>query len=123
MPSFFLMIRRPPISSLFPYTTLFRSVPARRQPGLEQGERATGLRQRLAVECDLHVARAAVDVEAVERVARVADDRLILLEPLVKHAEMKGNEALQPLHTGDRLGIGPSRLLDFAEGVIAAVAL
>src|SRR3990167_8641144 len=25
MPSFFLMIRRPPISTLFPYTTLFRS--------------------------------------------------------------------------------------------------
>src|ERR1051325_6417197 len=27
MPSFFLMIRRPPRSTLFPYTTLFRSVP------------------------------------------------------------------------------------------------
>src|ERR1051325_6283132 len=28
MPSFFLMIRRPPRSTLFPYTTLFRSVAA-----------------------------------------------------------------------------------------------
>src|ERR1043165_5351593 len=28
MPSFFLMIRRPPRSTLFPYTTLFRSVGA-----------------------------------------------------------------------------------------------
>src|SRR3954465_6687205 len=27
MPSFFLMIRRPPRSTLFPYTTLFRSWP------------------------------------------------------------------------------------------------
>src|SRR3990172_5064689 len=27
MPSFFLMIRRPPRSTLFPYTTLFRSIP------------------------------------------------------------------------------------------------
>src|SRR3990167_8340927 len=27
MPSFFLMIRRPPRSTLFPYTTLFRSHP------------------------------------------------------------------------------------------------
>src|SRR5690349_22778644 len=27
---FFLMIRRPPRSTLFPYTTLFRSAPARR---------------------------------------------------------------------------------------------
>src|ERR1043166_5350532 len=29
MPSFFLMIRRPPRSTLFPYTTLFRSLLAR----------------------------------------------------------------------------------------------
>src|ERR1043165_7427230 len=28
MPSFFLMIRRPPRSTLFPYTTLFRSIAA-----------------------------------------------------------------------------------------------
>src|SRR2546422_494367 len=30
MPSFFLMIRRPPRSTLFPYTTLFRSPSSRR---------------------------------------------------------------------------------------------
>src|SRR5256885_12533059 len=30
---FFLMIRRPPRSTLFPYTTLFRSRNARRAPG------------------------------------------------------------------------------------------
>src|ERR1051325_10650254 len=29
MPSFFLMIRRPPRSTLFPYTTLFRSLASR----------------------------------------------------------------------------------------------
>src|SRR3712207_7058050 len=29
---FFLMIRRPPRSTLFPYTTLFRSVAGRRRP-------------------------------------------------------------------------------------------
>src|SRR5690606_39684772 len=29
--SFLVMIRRPPRSTLFPYTTLFRSVPTRRQ--------------------------------------------------------------------------------------------
>src|SRR5256885_13162934 len=29
-PSFFLMIRRPPRSTLFPYTTLFRSLPGGR---------------------------------------------------------------------------------------------
>src|SRR5687768_17651765 len=31
---FFLMIRRPPRSTLFPYTTLFRSAPGRAVPGL-----------------------------------------------------------------------------------------
>src|SRR5574339_137102 len=31
MPSFFLMIRRPPRSTLFPYTTLFRSAPQERR--------------------------------------------------------------------------------------------
>src|SRR5215203_6340891 len=30
---FFLMIRRPPRSTLFPYTTLFRSPPRRRREG------------------------------------------------------------------------------------------
>src|SRR6476646_11778603 len=30
---FFLMIRRPPRSTLFPYTTLFRSLPASGSPG------------------------------------------------------------------------------------------
>src|SRR2546430_4854357 len=37
---FFLMIRRPPRSTLFPYTTLFRSTP----PGLE----GPGVRERFA---------------------------------------------------------------------------
>src|SRR5271170_8282786 len=38
---FFLMIRRPPRSTLFPYTTLFRSThPARRAPRFQCGRRA-----------------------------------------------------------------------------------
>src|SRR5258708_21162579 len=32
------MIRRPPRSTLFPYTTLFRSRPLSRQQGLDQGQ-------------------------------------------------------------------------------------
>src|SRR2546429_5945405 len=40
LPFFFLMIRRPPRSTLFPYTTLFRSDP-RRRPGA--GESVAGL--------------------------------------------------------------------------------
>src|SRR5207249_11461204 len=34
---FFLMIRRPPRSTLFPYTTLFRSAPALRHPAAASG--------------------------------------------------------------------------------------
>src|SRR3989449_3881245 len=39
---FFLMIRRPPRSTLFPYTTLFRSLPlrARFPPGARRRDRA-----------------------------------------------------------------------------------
>src|SRR6266487_6848459 len=41
---FFLMIRRPPRSTLFPYTTLFRSgVRAARIPGLEVGNAVQSL--------------------------------------------------------------------------------
>src|SRR6478672_12819410 len=36
---FFLMIRRPPRSTLFPYTTLFRSDPGRCHEGREPGGR------------------------------------------------------------------------------------
>src|SRR3989441_64439 len=36
---FFLMIRRPPRSTLFPYTTLFRSLPAALAPGLLHARR------------------------------------------------------------------------------------
>src|SRR5256885_10322581 len=37
---FFLMIRRPPRSTLFPYTTLFRSPRPEPRPQLEQEDRA-----------------------------------------------------------------------------------
>src|SRR5215813_15088410 len=36
---FFLMIRRPPRSTLFPYTTLFRSRPSPERPGAPPGHR------------------------------------------------------------------------------------
>src|SRR3989442_7789868 len=43
---FFLMIRRPPRSTLFPYTTLFRSGLCRGARPLAQGERARTLSAR-----------------------------------------------------------------------------
>src|SRR6266705_4942750 len=39
---FFLMIRRPPRSTLFPYTTLFRSPARRRRPAREPVQRVRG---------------------------------------------------------------------------------
>src|SRR3972149_8404767 len=47
--SFFLMIRRPPRSTLFPYTTLFRSLDHRYAPGVLSalgGDDAEGLGER-----------------------------------------------------------------------------
>src|SRR2546430_16779537 len=43
---FFLMIRRPPRSTLFPYTTLFRSQGARRQRRRQAGRDRAPLRRR-----------------------------------------------------------------------------
>src|SRR2546421_4780323 len=39
---FFLMIRRPPRSTLFPYTTLFRSVQGEASPAMPRGPTACG---------------------------------------------------------------------------------
>src|ERR1044071_10094278 len=39
---FFLMIRRPPRSTLFPYTTLFRSIPFRGPAAAARGARPNG---------------------------------------------------------------------------------
>src|SRR5258706_1639872 len=51
---FFLMIRRPPRSTLFPYTTLFRSVPA--VPGHRQGARQPAqLEPARAARVDAHL--------------------------------------------------------------------
>src|SRR5216684_6560411 len=46
---FFLMIRRPPRSTLFPYTTLFRSQHAGRPAGPRQGRGARGAGARRPV--------------------------------------------------------------------------
>src|SRR6266498_2125696 len=44
---FFLMIRRPPRSTLFPYTTLFRSDPAGRRPELQRSTLPGKVREHL----------------------------------------------------------------------------
>src|SRR5256886_9803359 len=44
---FFLMIRRPPRSTLFPYTTLFRSQKVKEELAELEGETGSGKRERL----------------------------------------------------------------------------
>src|SRR5437588_6931481 len=44
---FFLMIRRPPRSTLFPYTTLFRSWPSLRHPRRRTGARWRAISRRV----------------------------------------------------------------------------
>src|SRR3712207_7937991 len=59
---FFLMIRRPPISTLFPYTTLFRSATGAELAG-----------QRAAAEAELAAARTALAEERKATEAELAD--------------------------------------------------
>src|SRR5437773_6315058 len=49
---FFLMLRRPPRSTLFPYTTLFRSGAAGREPGGQKFPHPRGQRRPLDVEVE-----------------------------------------------------------------------
>src|SRR5256885_12764263 len=54
-PFFFLMIRRPPRSTLFPYTTLFRSVRLHHQPApLHCAPDGRAVRPRAHVPCSPH---------------------------------------------------------------------
>src|SRR3712207_8720389 len=64
---FFLMIRRPPRSTLFPYTTLFRSLrPLRAASARALGERASAAYDEASV-VEVYFERVAVDARKVER--------------------------------------------------------
>src|SRR5256885_745347 len=118
---FFLMIRRPPRSTLFPYTTLFRSLDAQQgrfhvagapQSGLSWGELAArldgdGRLQELSVETDFkadaptfpfgaHLAVVEVDTEtgAVEIQRHIAvDDAGTIISPVVADGQVHGGVA------------------------------
>src|SRR3712207_6984346 len=63
---FFLMIRRPPRSTLFPYTTLFRSVPVAEQSHRSGQENAADQR-RVDEHCDRETEAHLLEVEEGER--------------------------------------------------------
>src|SRR3989454_9635404 len=99
---FFLMIRRPPRSTLFPYTTLFRSAPRAHDAG-----RAGPPRQEARVRRDLDPARAhgkaAQLGEVSERDPRYAPARRRLgqarARPRLQEPRLRGQEC-----EGDREG-------------------
>ncbi len=68
---------------------LARQIEAHGQIGLEEEVRARGVGQHSSVDRDADVPRAVQDVDPVERVARVADDPLVLLVPGVEGGEVE----------------------------------
>src|SRR5690242_21310892 len=75
------MIRRPPIPTLFPYTTLFRSAAARR--GERDGE---------AKHDDLHHLAARGVVVGPERIVTVAGDDPVAVEIRHRRVEVVGGD-------------------------------
>src|SRR5439155_14472209 len=97
---FFLMIRRPPRSTLFPYTTLFRSMPKilpiRNEPGmsillfcessalyLQRSEEHTSeLQSRGHIVCRLLLEKKKID-ECADRIVD-ADENIVLCQDVVE---------------------------------------
>src|SRR2546422_2021271 len=101
------MIRRPPRSTLFPYTTLFRSGPA----GKRQGRRIEGVRRlepRLHARRKLHRSQVCLLGELSDREARLrrsthADASVDQLEIGEKRSEEHTSELQSRLHLVCRL--------------------
>src|SRR5690625_2325189 len=105
--SFFLLVRRPPLSSLFPYTTLFRSAL------LDPLHRAADLAHELLVRCGLHLQtlnrrgrsraillrlrdhgpRRGVQVLAVETLRELAEPARDLVLPALDTRDPRGHVA------------------------------
>src|SRR6266567_9416728 len=91
---FFLMIRRPPRSTLFPYTTLFRSpAQSKQQFGRVPVERRQGIAPagygQVGERVHVHVAVARVSEDRHRNAARPrrrADPRDIVGQPLERYA-------------------------------------
>src|SRR3712207_6969868 len=89
------MIRRPPRSTLFPYTTLFRSAGVAAGARLGEAEGAEGLagaqlRQPLLL---LRVVAEAVDRHRAERDGRLEGDRDALVDPDRKSTRLNSSHA------------------------------
>src|SRR5690349_23959561 len=97
---FFLMIRRPPRSTLFPYTTLFRSRPPRRLPSAARWSRSGA--PRSAGRSEEHTSELQSRRELVCR---------LLLEKKKLHARVERHEnKVQEVQHGQDLGSGRAAL-------------
>lgn len=81
------------------------------EPVLGQQHRLAGGRHLHAAHDHPHLARGGAHVDPVVRVADVAEDLLVLVEPGVHTVPVDGDEPAQPLGAGERLGVVPDRVL------------
>src|SRR2546426_9923601 len=118
---FFLMIRRPPRSTLFPYTTLFRSVVTEEAPRrLERDDRRDLLGGRLE-----DVLRVQIDPDDLERLAgdaeepshRVDPPEQLVREPPLDHHHRR---AAAQLGGGEEPALGEAPALDLHVMVVGA---
>src|SRR6266480_3487733 len=111
---FFLMIRRPPRSTLFPYTTLFRSVDAVFQHMWEEPKKMD----------DPEVIRAALDqsgLDGARIMARIQDQDV--KDKLLKNTEAsvaRGTFGSPTFFVGEEIFFGKDRLRDVEEEIEAA---
>src|SRR2546422_6762443 len=96
------MIRRPPRSTLFPYTTLFRSLRRAVQLGSVSASRAHGVAITPALGCVDRLGRAGDDSPPAGRLARKLDRRPRHAHPLLR-SEEHTSELQSRLHLVCRL--------------------
>src|SRR2546427_5670813 len=90
---FFLMIRRPPRSTLFPYTTLFRSAPTRSTRGEGQRVGRGGS------------ARAGSDERSEEHTSELQSQSNLVCRLLLEKKKKPTNPPVQPNHEPTTLTI------------------
>src|SRR3712207_7293056 len=102
---FFLMIRRPPRSTLFPYTTLFRSAPIYTHPRFLPGSKINGaiLRQAIIADgciiTDAHIERSVIGVR-----------RLIQTGATIRHSIVVGADYYETDRKSTRLNSSDANL-------------
>src|SRR3712207_7651633 len=85
------MIRRPPRSTLFPYTTLFRSGPDRRQRAVEDGQRVVDGGLVSDVAADAHGLHAVALGRSEEHTSELQSRQYLVCRLLLEKKKKKNN--------------------------------